>query len=288
MKRLLAIALFFALVGCVQIVPPPPGAPAAFNLTPTIRADQTVTPESVTIPTITILPGLTPLEHPGFPGIVFLVDLLRWTNDTRSEPSPAIQEEFLHYTTNPDCRLNAFIGSDLPVPESISLMVMRGRIFHIYEYDDSAIYESGNVFFKLEHTGSLQCRTTLETLLANIAADSVFHGQSVPTQFSTSTPAPRGGFSCNALAPQLQPGDTAYIGSSGVWLRETPSRSTGIPIQLFPRFSPVLIEILDGPRCADDHVYWHVSVVPIGGAGSLMGWMAETNTTRILLFNWDP
>ena len=229
------------------------------------------------------------MEHPGFPGYVFLVDARRWTNDFHSVNSPEDRLKFLHYNTIPACRLDAVPAMRLSTPDRMYVKIMRGRVFHIFEYKGLSIYETNHVYFKLEDVTNLECHTTQETLLADIVDAAEFYGGSTSTPFTTSTPPPIDGFKCDALTPLLRPGDTAYINTSGVWLRSSPDRYTANGIKLFPKNAPVLFSIIDGPRCSSGHAYWQVSATEVGEGGkAYTGWIAEANTTKYLLLNWNP
>jgi hypothetical protein len=239
--------------------------------------------------TITFLPGLTPLEHPGFPGLVFLVDARRWTDDFRPDGSATDPNRFLHYNKIPACRLSAIPVTTLSSPNQIEALSMRGRVFHIFRYTGYDLYETGRVYFKLENAGNLECHTALETLLADVVDADVFSGRTTVTPSATRSLATPGGFTCEALSPHLLPGDTAYIGNSGVWLRSSPELGPNNTLKLFPKHAPVLVSILAGPQCASGYAYWQVAVNPVGGGGSsYSGWMAESNALTYVLFNWNP
>ena len=292
MKRLWLVFCVIALAACTPVTTQP-AAQMASSSTAVAKATpviSTETPSPEIRPTITFLPGLTPLEHPGFPGLVFLVDATRWTDDFDPLASPTDQVNFLHYNTIPACRLEAVpAGTALPVPVQIDAEFMRGRIFHIYEYAGVSIYETGQVYFKLDDIKNMECHTVLETLLADTVDSGEFSGEVTATPFATSGPDTGSGFVCDALPPLLHPGDTAYIGTSGVWLRSSPEVGPNNTIKLFPKHTPVLVSILDGPQCASGYVYWQVTVTPIGMAGATYsGWMAESNAAKYVLSKWNP
>jgi len=229
------------------------------------------------------------MRHPGFPGLVFLVDANRWADDLQAGSSPADPNLFLQYKSNPTCRLEAVSDTKIPVPALIDLEVMRGRVFHVFEYPGYSLYESRRVYFRLVGVDDLECQTVLETLLADVVDASEFAGGATPTAHATPAPSLGGAFACDALPPLLRPGETAYIGDSGVWLRGTPELGPNNRIKLFPKHAPVLVDIRDGPVCASGYAYWQVTVAPIGGSGeSYSGWMAESNALTYVLFDWNP
>ncbi len=188
MKAILSILGVVLLGGCSALVSAPSGTTASSQASAATPSPSTWSQTSTVIPTITILPGLSPLQHPGFPGIVFLVDMQRWTDDTQATGSIEGQEQFLQYKSIPNCRLNAYSAGELPTPARISVRVMRGRVFHVYEYPDHALYKSSQVFFKLEGITNDECLIPLETILANIADEAVFDARVLPTRVVTKTP----------------------------------------------------------------------------------------------------
>jgi hypothetical protein len=291
MDNWLSVAILIILAGCTPVPPQATAAatssPAAVEKTATLSPTETPSPE--VRPTITFLPGLTPLEHPGFPGIVFLVDTRRWTNDFNPHGPLADRNKFLHYNTLPACRLEAVPDTKLAVPDQIDGVAMRGRFFHMYKYAGFSIYETSRIYFKLAGLNNLECHTVLETLLADSVDAGEFYGGAAAPPLATRGPDTVTGFTCDALPPLLRPGNTAYIGTSGVWLRSSPEVGPYNTIKLFPKHAPVLVSILDGPRCASGYVYWQVTVNPIGaGGGPYSGWMAESNAQKYILRNWNP
>jgi hypothetical protein len=307
MKGCLVVGVLLILAACAPVASSP-AETATFHATsipsatstasffaPVFRLTGTATPLATQTrtpglaPTITFLPGLTPLQHPGFPGLVFLVDTRRWANDFHPGDPTADQERFLHYNTIPACRLEANSPSPLPMPAQIDTESMRGRVFHIYKYTGYEIYQTGQVYFKLEDTNNLECHTVLGTLLANMVDSGEFYGGATGTPFATREPVTQTGFSCNTLPARLRPGDSAYINNRGVWLRSSPEVGPNNMLKLFPKHAPVLVSILDGPQCASGYLYWQVSITEIGAEQKIFtGWMAEANAAEYLLLNWNP
>jgi len=199
------------------ITAPPPTASATTAASPTPAS----TPTKTVPPTLTVASGLVAVEHPGFFNIVFQYDPALWTNEYSEGPES--KYKFLGSKTLANCRLDAVPPMGMPQPDQIRLEILGGRLFRVYDYGQISVYENQSVYFHLTGADDLQCKSALESLLAQMLDAPQFYGYGAPTPFATSTPRPPlSDFECDALAPRLRPGDGAYIIADGLWLRSEP------------------------------------------------------------------
>jgi hypothetical protein len=141
-------------------------------------------------------------------------------------------------------------------------------------------------FFELYGTNETGCLAALETILTDMVEAAVYYGAAAPVSFVTATPyPPLEGYLCNSLPPRLRVGDYAYVIADAVWFRSEPRRSEDTQSRLLTKYAPYIIEIKDGPVCADDYTFWAVNVYLIGEGEDEQwsGWIAEVNPTDYLL-----
>jgi hypothetical protein len=104
-----------------------------------------------------------------------------------------------------------------------------------------------------------------------------------PTYALPSTPTLRPYIACmGARVSRLEVGDTAYVSLSPIpnQIRSEPSLETG---EIIGQAAPgEMLEILDGPSCADDLVWWRVRVESTG----LVGWTGEGDFDGWWLVPW--
>lgn len=104
-----------------------------------------------------------------------------------------------------------------------------------------------------------------------------------PTIYLPPTPTLQPYVACLAYRPsRILVGDTAYVSLAPIpnQVRSEPSLETGTIIgQALPG---EMLEILDGPGCADHIVWWQVRVVSTG----LVGWTGEGDRDGWWLVPW--
>ena len=106
----------------------------------------------------------------------------------------------------------------------------------------------------------------------------------LPTRTPTPTPTPRRTWAAcaDARPSRLQVGDIASIGADPFLpnrLREEPGLHYSVIGQIPPGG---VVDILEGPRCADQMVWWCVRTFD----GSLTGWTSEGDSNSYWLVPW--
>jgi hypothetical protein len=117
-----------------------------------------------------------------------------------------------------------------------------------------------------------------------------FSGAPTATPFIAPTPRPPvEGFTCaNAPVSRLRVDDRVLIIAGSIWLRSEPRVSEDTQQSLYIQYSPEEFVITDGPVCADNFVFWKVSVKSlVNGLEIEPGWMAESGQGQYLLDVWD-
>ena len=105
------------------------------------------------------------------------------------------------------------------------------------------------------------------------------------SQLSARTPD---AFECeNTLPPRLAVGDRALITAGFLWLRNEARVDKSTETKLYTQYAPAEITVTAGPVCADDFVFWEVTLREFGETGeTYTGWMAESGAEEYYMDVW--
>ena len=255
--------------------------------TPTQADTKTSIPSPTATPgpTITVPEGVTTTTHIEAPGYVFAFDPEVWTDDSAAVDSV----NFLVHNEISGCTIN--LAPDSPPGELLqNYPRIIGRQGWLVEgYEETTFYIHKDLSLELSLSEDDDCILAQVDVLAGVVTEDEFGGSPArtPAVQPTQRPTPQG-FTCEeALPPRLQTGDQALIIAGTLWLRSEPLVDEETEIRFFQQYSPVEIQIMDGPICVDDSIFWEVTVKENIEDGEIFtGWMAESGGEIYFLDLW--
>ncbi|MCJ7660485.1 MAG: hypothetical protein MUO67_15160 [Anaerolineales bacterium] len=257
----------------------PPTATQAATKSPTAGATDTPGP------TLSIPEGVTTTTHLEAQGYVFVFDPEVWVVESAETQS----EDFLVHKEISNCTIN--LAPETPPGELLQYYPrILGRQGWLVEgYEEITYYTHKDLKLDLSVSEDEDCILAQVTVLAEVITEDEFDGAPArppavqPTQRSTPQ-----GFTCDdALPSRLQVGDRALIIAGTLWLRSEPLIDEETEIRFFQQYTPVEIQVTDGPVCAEDSVFWEVTVTEIfEGGQTYTGWMAESSGEIYFLDIW--
>jgi len=261
-----------------QELPPPTTIPTDTR-TPTPRATDTPGP------TISVPEGVSTTTHLEAPGYVFVYDPEVWVVESAETQS----DDFLAHIEISNCTIN--LAPETPPGELIQYYPrIIGRQGWLVEgYEEITYYTHKDLKLDLSVSEDEDCILAQVTVLAELMTEDEFNGAPArtpavqPTQRSTPQD-----FTCDdALPSRLQVGDRALIIAGTLWLRSEPLIDEETEIRFFQQYTPVEIQVTDGPVCVEDSVFWEVTVIEIiEGGQTYTGWMAESSGEIYFLDIW--
>jgi len=257
----------------------PPTATQAATKSPTPSATDTPGP------TLSIREGVTTTAHIEAPGYVFVFDPEVWVVESTETQS----EDFLVHTEIRNCTINL-------APEAAPGELLQyyprilGRQGWLVEgYENITYYTHKDLKLDLSVSEDEDCILAQVTVLADVITEAEFNG--APARTPAVQPTQRSkpqDFTCDdALPSRLQVGDRALIIAGTLWLRSEPLIDEETEIRFFQQYTPVEIQVMDGPVCVEDSVFWEVTVTEIiEGGQTYTGWMAESSGEIYFLDIW--
>ena len=142
---------------------------------------------------------------------------------------------------------------------------------------------------ELSITEDEDCTAAQETVLEELLTQEEYDGAPVSEAATRPTQRPtEEGFACQGtLPPRLAVGDRVFITAGFLWLRSEARVDESTEVKLYQQYAPIDITVTSGPVCADDFVFWEVTVVEPGEEGeTFTGWMAEAGADLYYLDIW--
>ena len=301
----LALVLILSAFGCAspaatplptalaQVTLPPSGtAPTPFpTISPTLSPTATQIPTTIQSPTLsrpptqTVQPGFTAYEKAGILDFVFIYNPKLWWQDNVDENAI-----FKHNTID-NCLINQVPPMGPPMPERYYPKIIGLRRWWVAEYAKTALYSYHSQYLELSGYKDAGCLAAQEAILAGLVAAGEFYGGPTATPIPTATPRPAlAGFTCAGPPPaRLLKGDYVLIVTDSLWLRSAPRPDADTKIKQFQKFAPLQIQVVDGPECTSQYVYWKVEMNEMAEGGqTFSGWMAEGDATEYFLQPYDP
>jgi hypothetical protein len=274
-------ALSTQLAELNQPTPLPPSA------TPTQAPSRTPSPtiSPTPGPTIAVPEGVEVVQHAAAPGYVFVFDPEEWQVENAEDPAT----NFLVNQNIRDCTVNI-----APEESPGELLQYYPRIIGrqgwlVEGYEETTFYIHEDLKLELSTPEDDDCILAQAIILADVLTEDEFNGAPArtPAVQPTERPTPEG-FTCEgALPSRLRVGDRVLIVAGTLWLRSEPRVDEETEIRFFQQYTPVEIILTGGPECADESIFWEVSVSELAEGGqTFTGWMAENNTDLYFLDIW--
>ena len=248
---------------------PPPTTKPTDTRTSTPRATNTPGP------TLSIPEESQSILHEAAPGYVFIIDPEVWSAEEGTDPAV----NFLVHNEISDCTIN--LASEPPPGELLQLYprIIGRQGWLIEGYEENTFYIHQDLRLDLSINEDDDCILDQVTVLADVVTEDEFNGAPArtPAVQPTQRPAPEG-FTCeDALDTRLAVGDRALIIAGTLWLRSEPRVDEETEIRFFQQYTPIEIQINNGPECVEESVFWEVTVSELGEGGeTYTGWMAES------------
>jgi len=230
--------------------------------------------------------GRIALLHPEAPDYVFIIDPALWQVDQQ----PGNSLSFLRHTQIQDCRIDIVQPSSPDQPGRIYSFILGRRNWLVYDYRVHAYLGQPQMVLDLQNYLDTGCRRDQLAVLAAVLSWDEYNGAPTSTQVYPPTPRPPlAEFTCpGASVPRLRTGDQAIITADALWLRAEPNQDEAKKMTLYPQFAPVTIDVLEGPTCHAEYIYWKVRVTEVKEGGStITGWLAESHGSDYYLAPWN-
>jgi hypothetical protein len=255
--------------------------------TPTIEITDTPTPTLTPTPgpTISVPEDLLTVTHESAPGYVFIIDPETWTVGSTTAPA----DDFLIYTDANDCTVNIAPGTPPSDLLQYYPQIIGRRSWLIEGYEENTFYLHQDLRLELSITENEDCIAAQEGVLEELLTQEEFEGAPIsdvavrPTQ----RPTPEE-FTCEETLPsRLAIGDRVLITAGFLWLRSEANVDEATEVKLYQQYAPAEITVTSGPICADNFVFWEVTVAEFGETGeTYTGWMAEAGADQYFLDIW--
>ncbi len=280
-----------ALPASTQATLPDAAAAPLLTVSPTLSPTAPQPPTAVPTPTLsgpptqTVQPGFRAYEKAGVPDFVFIFNPKVWWQDDVDENA------ILKHNTIANCLIKQVPPVGPPLPERYYPKEIGSRRWWVSEYKKTALYSYHGQYLELSGYQDADCLAAQEAVLAGLVAAGEFYGGLTATPIPTDTPRPPlAGFTCAGPPPtRLRRGDYVLIVTDSLWLRSAPRPDADTKIKQFQKYAPLQVQVVDGPECTSQYVYWQVEMSEIAEGGqTYSGWMAEGDATEYYLQPYDP
>jgi hypothetical protein len=244
----------------------------------------TITPELQQ--TIEIPKDMITATHPEIPNYIFVVDPQTWEIQNPSSET----FRFIKHKEIANCEINNTDPDNLGIPIKIYRDKENRLQWIVQQYEDFLIFEFKDLSLELVGFEQEDCLSAQNQVLNQTYHMDEYLGAPTITPAPTQTERPPlTGFTCpDTLPTRLRVGDNTTIVAEFLWLRKEPNpENTSAEIRLYPKYAPVTIRVIGGPKCISPFIYWEVEVIEPGeDAEEYNGWMAESDGENYFLEIW--